>query len=327
MLKIDFDQFRNKTINKKLFLLLFISSIGLFLFLFWGINEKNFEYSIPKRLLKVLAIFLVSFSISYSSVIFQTITNNKILTPSIMGLDSLYIFIQTSIVFFLSSTYLSNMNEINQFLISSFIMILFSLILFKLLFKGESKNIYFLVLVGMVMGILFHGLATFMQILIDPNEYLVLQEEMFASFNIINKDILFICILLAFLCFILSIKDIKKLDILSLGEEQAINLGINYKFLVKKMLIIIAILVSISTVLVGPITFLGILLVSLSREILKTYNHEKMLIGAFLIGNIALFFSLFILERILNFSTTISVIINFIGGAYFIYIILKENKK
>ena len=51
-----------------------------------------------------------------------------------------------------------------------------------------------------------------------------------------------------------------------------------------------------------------------------------MIIGSFLIGSIALSYSLFIVERIFNFGTTTSVIINLIGGIYFIYIMIKESK-
>ena len=320
------DRNNEKIQMKKLLLLVIILLIGIFLFIFVGINSNNFSFNFPRRFNKIMAIIVVSYSIGYSSIVFQTITNNKILTPGVMGLDSLYMFIQTVVVFFFGSRQLSIMSDLKQFFISTGIMILSSLILYVLLFKGESRNIYFLILIGMILGGLFNGLSNFMQVMLDPNEFLILQGRMFASFNNVNINLLNICLILSFMCIIITINDLKKLDVVSLGEYHAINLGVNYKKIVRKSFIIISILVSISTVLVGPVIFLGILIANLSREILKGYKHNFMIIGSFLIGSIALSYSLFIVERIFNFGTTTSVIINLIGGIYFIYIMIKESK-
>ena len=320
------DRNNEKVQMKKLLLLAIILLIGIFLFIFVGINSNNFSFNFPRRFNKIMAIIVVSYSIGYSSIVFQTITNNKILTPGVMGLESLYMFIQTVVVFFFGSRQLSIMSDLKQFFISTGIMILSSLILYVLLFKGESRNIYFLILIGMILGGLFNGLSNFMQVMLDPNEFLILQGRMFASFNNVNINLLNICLILSFMCIIITINDLKKLDVVSLGEYHAINLGVNYKKIVRKSFIIISILVSISTVLVGPVIFLGILIANLSREILKGYKHNFMIIGSFLIGSIALSYSLFIVERIFNFGTTTSVIINLIGGIYFIYIMIKESK-
>ena len=322
----NIDRNNEKIQMKKLLLLVIILLIGIFLFIFVGINSNNFSFNFPRRFNKIMAIIVVSYSIGYSSIVFQTITNNKILTPGVMGLDSLYMFIQTVVVFFFGSRQLSIMSDLKQFFISTGIMILSSLILYVLLFKGESRNIYFLILIGMILGGLFNGLSNFMQVMLDPNEFLILQGRMFASFNNVNINLLNICLILSFMCIIITINDLKKLDVVSLGEYHAINLGVNYKKIVRKSFIIISILVSISTVLVGPVIFLGILIANLSREILKGYKHNFMIIGSFLIGSISLSYSLFIVERIFNFGTTTSVIINLIGGIYFIYIMIKESK-
>lgn len=313
-------------VKNKLLLLFFMFMIGALFFMFWGITYENYEFFLPRRFAKVLAIMVVAYSVGYSAVVFQTITNNKILTPSIMGLDSLYLFIQTFVVFFFGSSTLIMMSQINEFMISVSLMILASLLLYKLIFKGTSKNIYFLVLSGMILGTMFDGMATFMQVLLDPNEFLVLQGKMFASFNSVNTDLLYICLLISLIVIVFSIKDFNKLDVLALGENEAINLGIEYKSLVKKMLIYIAVLTSLATVLVGPITFLGILLVSISREMLNTYKHLYMTIAATLIGSIALLYALIVVQRVFNNETTVSILINFVGGLYFIYLILKESK-
>ncbi|MED1795522.1 iron chelate uptake ABC transporter family permease subunit [Brevibacillus nitrificans] len=286
----------------------------------------NWDYVLPRRLKKILAIVLTGSVIAFSTLVFQTITNNRILTPSIIGLDSLYMFIQTLVIFALGSTSLTLINKNVNFLVSVVLMILFAGLLYKWLFKREGQNIYFLLLIGLIFGTLFNSLSTFLQLLIDPNEFLRVQDKMFASFNNVNTDLLIISFVLIIAVGIYFWKYIKYLDVMSLGRDQAINLGVNYDFVVKRFLIIIAILVSISTALVGPITFLGLLVVNVAHQFMKTYQHKHLIVGSALISIIALVGGLLIVERVFTFSTTLSVIVNFIGGAYFIYLLLKENK-
>ncbi len=316
--------------DKKAVLIILILSIIFIIFsamfLFIGLTPKNTSFFLPKRFIKVATIFLVSYCVSYSSISFQTITNNRLLTPSIIGLDALYMFIQTLIVMFIGSGTISMMTGYTNFIISVVAMILCSCLLFLALFRRENTNIYFLILVGIIIGTLFNGMSTFMQVIMDPNEFSNLQDKMFASFNNINDSLLGISALVIILCIIFTIKDNPKLDVISLGQDHAINLGVNYQKFVLKTLIIISILVSVSTALVGPITFLGILVVSVSRKLYDTYKHKYRIVITFLFSAVILIAALLFTERIIKFSTTISVIINFIGGILFIYMILKEKK-
>lgn len=313
--------------KKKIFILTILVLISCSLSLFLGINKDNINYFLPRRATKILAIAITSYCIGYSTVSFQTITNNRILTPSVIGLDSLYMFVQTVIVYFFGSKTLSMMSGYSNYFLSICFMIFFSLILFLILFLKENRNLYFLILAGMIVGNLFGGLSTFMQVILDPNEFLVLQGKMFASFSNINEELLFISLLIIGLLFIITIRDYNVLDVLALGKEHSINLGVKYNRFVLKNLIVITILISVCTALTGPITFLGILVASISRELMKTYKHTYRILCAVLIGFFALVFGQFLVEKVFTFNTTISVIINFIGGVYFIYLILKEAKR
>ncbi|MGN7309692.1 iron chelate uptake ABC transporter family permease subunit [Alkalicoccobacillus gibsonii] len=293
--------------------------------MFIHLNTSNLEYVLPRRGKKILAIVLTGAAIAFSTVVFQTITNNRILTPSILGLDSLYLLIQTVLIFFLGSG--SGLMDTNvNFFLSVGLMVLFASILYRLMFKREDQNIFLLLLVGIVFGSLFGSLSSFMQMLIDPNEFLIIQDRMFASFNNVNEDILLFSLIGFLLIGIYVIRFTKFFDVMALGRDEAINLGIHYDKIVKRMLILIAVLVSISTALVGPIMFLGLLVVNLAREFLKTYRHTYLLMGSTLISVIALVGGLLIVERVFTFETTLSVIINFVGGTYFIYLLLKESK-
>ena len=217
--------------KKAVFIILILLGAFLILsslFLFIGLNSKNISFFLPKRFVKIAAIILVSYCVSHSSVTFQTITNNRLLTPSVIGLDSLYMFIQTVIVMFVGTGTISMMTGHMNFIISVIAMVLSSIILFICLFRGEQKNVYFLILVGMIIGNLFGGMSTFMQVIMDPNEFSILQGKMFASFNNINEDLLGISGLVVLLCLTFTIRDYAKLDVVSLGQDHATNLGVSY---------------------------------------------------------------------------------------------------
>lgn len=158
--------------------------------------------------------------------------------------------IQTGIIFLFGSANMVIMNKNINFIISVLLMILFSLVLYQIMFKGEGRNIFFLLLIGIVFGTLFSSLSSFMQMLIDPNEFQVVQDKMFASFNNINTELLWLAFIIFLLTGVYVWRFTKFFDVLSLGREHAVNLGIDYDKVVKQMMIVVAILVSVSTALV-----------------------------------------------------------------------------
>ena len=265
----------------KIYILSMIAVVFIMLFIFSGLNARNYAYNLSKRIPKIIAICVTGGAIAFSSIIFQTITNNRILTPSILGLDSIYTFGQTLCVYLFGIESIMMTNKNVNFFVSVLIMLLGTLLLYKFVFK-KGGNVFVLLLVGTVIGTLFRSMSSFMQVLIDPNDFIALQSKMYASFTNINTDILIIALVLICGIFIFTYKDIKKLDVMNLGREIAINLGINHDKLSKKLLLVVAVLVSISTALVGPITFLGLLVVNLSYQFFKTYKHSYLITGSVL---------------------------------------------
>ena len=181
--------------KKKLYILLGITLIFISLFLFYGLNANNYRYNLSKRIPKIIAIILTGGSVAVSSMLFQTITNNRILTPSILGLDSLYNFGQTIAVFVFGVNSLMLTNSYANFFFSVEIMLVGSVILYNLVFR-KKNNIFTLLLVGTVMGTLFRSISSFMSVLIDPNDFLTLQNKMYASFNNVNTDIILLVIII-----------------------------------------------------------------------------------------------------------------------------------
>lgn len=299
--------------------------IACLLYLFHDLGG-SFDYALPKRAMKMLAMVLTGAAIAYATVIFQTITHNRILTPSIMGLDSLYLLLQTLFIFFLGSSHITVVNQQINFILSVLSMVLFAFILYRLLFKTGERSIYFLLLVGIIVGTFFSSISLFLQVLIDPNEFLRVQDKMFASFNNVNNDLIWWAFVIILLIIIYGYRYMRELDVLSLGRDTALNLGIDYDALVKRMLIMSSILIAVSTALVGPITFFGLIVANLAYQYFTTYKHSILITGATILSVIALVGGQWIVERIFSFSTTLSVIINFVGGIYFIYLLLKESK-
>ena len=314
---------RNNTV--KLIVLALLAIIFILLYGFYDI-KGGFDYAFPKRMIRIAAMVVTGCAIAFSTVVFQTITQNRILTPSVMGLDSMYEVVQTLIFFFAGSMSVWVLNKYLNFGAAILAMVLFALILYRFLFKANKHPIYLLLLIGMIIGTLLGSLVTFLQVLIDPVEYLSLQNLLFASFSNIKPDLLYIAIAILLLAFIIGYRMLADLDVMSLGRENAINLGVDYDRMVMNMLILSSVLIATSTALVGPITFFGLIVANLSYQFFATYKHSILILGACLISIVALVGGQFFVEHVFELRTTLSVIINFIGGIYFIYLLLKESR-
>ncbi|CEG24061.1 Iron(3+)-hydroxamate import system permease protein FhuB [Planococcus massiliensis] len=309
----------------KMLILVGLALAACGVYLFQDLNG-SFDYALPRRGVKVFAMVLTGVAIAYATVVFQTITHNRILTPSIMGLDSLYMMLQTLLIFFLGSDHITIMNKQVNFVLSIAAMIVFALLFYHLLFRKNNQPIYFLLLIGIICGTFFGSISTFLQVLIDPNEFQIVQDQMFASFNNVNSDLVWLSVIVIALLIVFAWRYNSSLDVLSLGRDTSINLGVDYDALVKKMLVLAAVLIAIATALVGPITFFGLIVANLSYQFFKSYKHSVIILGAAVISIVALVGGQWIVERVFTFNTTLSVIINFIGGVYFIYLLLKESR-
>src|SRR5690625_126992 len=312
--------------HRKIFIMLglgFLAAITLFMSYDLG---SGWEYALRLRSVKVSAMAIVSCCVAYSSVTFQTLTNNRILTPSIMGFESVYLLLQTVIVYIYGDQTFQVLNSFDNFMLSVLCMIGFAFLLYILIYKKGKDNIFLLVLIGLVLGILFHSLSSFMQLIIDPNDFFIIQGKMFASFSNINQYLLGYSAVILVITLLAGFGVTKYLDVISLGRDQAISLGMNYQRMVQIFLVIIAILVSISTALIGPITFLGILVTNLTYELMKTYRHSLIIAACCLVTAILIIGGQFLTEHLFNLSTPITTVINFVGGIYFLYLLLGLKK-
>ncbi|MFN7090979.1 MAG: iron chelate uptake ABC transporter family permease subunit [Allorhizobium sp.] len=291
-------------------------------FMTWG-SRGNWSFVLPFRGTKLLALVLVAYAISVSTVLFQTITNNRILTPAIMGFDWLYMLLQTLLVFSLGAATTSAIDPRWMFLIEVGTMTGFSLILYRFLFSGGVRDLHLLILIGVVFGTLFRSLSGFLQRLIDPNDFVVLQDRLFASFNTIDASLLLVSTVLVGLASLGALKIFHALDVMALGRETAISLGVDHRRITMIVLVLVTVLVSVSAALVGPVTFFGLLVANLAYILMPSAKHRYVLPAAVLLAIICLVGGQTVLERLFGFDTALSIIIEFAGGLFFILYLLK----
>jgi iron complex transport system permease protein len=289
--------------------------------------QGRWDFVLPFRGKKLLALILVAYAIAVSTVLFQTVVNNRILTPSIMGFDALYVLIQTVLMFSLGATRVVGLDPRLMFLVEVAALVLFAGILFRWLFSGATRSIHLLMLVGIVFGVFFRSLSGFLQRVIDPNDFVVLQDRLFASFNTVDASLLGLAAVLIALASLVSLRMLAVYDVLALGRETAINLGVEHKRAVTITLGVVTTLVAVSTALVGPVTFFGLLVANLAYLLLPTARHALVLPAAILVAILALVGGQVILERVLAFDTALSIIIEFVGGLFFIFLVVRGTAR
>jgi iron complex transport system permease protein len=320
---------RPRQLSRPALVLIVLSVLALLsvvLFMTLG-AQGNWGFVLSFRGKKLLSLVVVAYAVAVSTVLFQTVTNNRILTPSIMGFDALYVLIKTSVVFFLGIGALTSIDSQVQFVAEVLIMVGASSLLFRWLFLGEERSLHLLVLVGIVFGVLFRSVGNFMQRMLDPGAFNVLQDTLFASFSMTDPTLLGVSTVIVIAVTLVGLRLMHSFDVLSLGRAHAINLGVNYKQTVAIILILVAILVSVSTALVGPVTFFGLLVVTLAHSLIGNSKHRYVLPAAILLGIIALVGGQTLLERVFAFDTALSIIIEFLGGLVFILLVLRRSAR
>ncbi|MEM6984932.1 MAG: iron chelate uptake ABC transporter family permease subunit [Pseudomonadota bacterium] len=285
----------------------------------------SWEFVIAFRGQKLIALTVVAVSVASATVLFQAISHNRILTPSIMGFDALYMLIVTAAVYAIGSQRYVNVPDAALFLMTLGVLLVASMALFSVLFAGRDRDLFRLILTGVILAVLFQSITAFLLRMIDPNEYSVIQVNSYARFERINTEALWIATVMSALALTLAWRMRHCLDVVALGYEAAINLGESPRKRQLQALALIAVLVATSTTLVGPVAFLGLLIVSLARVVTPTSRHAVVLPSAAMVALCVLIGGQLVLERVLRLATPLSAIIDLAGGAVFLFLILRRR--
>lgn len=312
--------------KKKLIGLGIVSILAIVLYLSLFMNLNFAGYFLSLRIPKVVVMVIVAFAIGAASIVFQSIIQNTIVTPCLLGMNSLYTLIHTLVVFFLGSTSIFMTNENLAFLIDILLMGMIATFLYSFLFQKTKHNVLYVLLIGTIMTTCFSSIQSTLVRIMDPNEYDRLLTSLVPSLQSINTNIVLICMILMGLVIFLLRKELVVLDVITLGKAQAINLGVDYDKVIRKLLLGVALYIAIATAMVGPISFLGLIIANLSRQLFQTYKHSYLIVGSCLIGVIFLVLAQLVVEHVYTFGIPVSVFITIAGGIYFLYLLMVQRK-
>lgn len=289
-------------------------------------NQKLFAYAMKIRTPKLIAMLITAFAIGGASIVFQSVINNTIVTPCLLGMNSLYTLIHTAIVFFSGAGSLLATNANLAFAADLVLMGAVATVVYSYLFKKTKHNVLYVLLIGTVLSSFFSSIQTTLTRVMDPNEYDSLLAMLVASFSNINSEIIvFSIVVLGAVIFFLR-KDLALLNVITLGREQAINLGVDYDRTIRRLLLGVTLCIAVATAMVGPISFLGLIIANLSRQLLKTFRHSQLIVGSALFGMIVLVGGQLIMEHVFAYAIPVSVFITVGGGIYFLYLLLANRK-
>ena len=292
-----------------------------------NVNPKYVEFAMRLRVPKLSVMLVTAFCIGGASIVFQTLIQNTIVTPCLLGMNSLYALIHTAVVFFLGSGSLIARHPQLSFLVDLTIMGAAAILIYGTLFKKMKHQILYVLLAGTVMSTLFSSMQTTLIRIMDPNEYDALLGSLVASFSNVNSSLLAISAVLIGLVIFALRKELKLLDVIALGKNQAINLGVDVDKTIRRLLLGVTVLIAIATALVGPISFLGLIIANLSRQLFKTYKHTWLIFGSAVLGMIVLVGGQLVVEHGFSYSIPISVLITIGGGLYFLILLFGKGRQ
>ena len=312
--------------SKRLWLMLAVTSVLVAVYFVWD-NTQFTPFVNGLRLKTLGAICVTAMALGSATLLFHAISNNRIVTPSSLGLEFLYVLAKTSFVFFFGSAALMHLHVVWQFVFGCAILIGFALLLYRMFFQSGRENVFYLLLIGMICMSLFMTTNTFLGMLMNPNEFQIAQDAGFATFNQVDATVLTLaaCIVIPLTLYSFSLS--RRLDVLGLGRETAISLGIDYERFGKKVMVIVAVLMATATSLAGPMFFFGLLILNVTLQWLPTFRHRLLFPAIILVSTMVLVLGQTVVLHLLNFKTELDVIINFVGGLYFFWLLLKANKQ
>lgn len=308
-------------------ILITLAILAVIGYLTFNVNPKYVEFAMRLRMPKLLVMLMTAFCIGGASIVFQTLIQNTIVTPCLLGMNSLYALIHTAVVFFLGSGSLIARHPQLSFLVDLTIMGAAAILIYGTLFKKMKHQILYVLLAGTVMSTFFSSMQTTLTRIMDPNEYDALLGSLVASFSNVNSSLLAISAVLIGLVIFALRKELKLLDVIALGKNQAINLGVDVDKTIRRLLLGVTVLIAIATALVGPISFLGLIIANLSRQLFKTYKHTWLIFGSAVLGMIVLVGGQLVVEYGFSYSIPISVLITIGGGLYFLILLFGKGRQ
>jgi iron complex transport system permease protein len=282
-------------------------------------------YVIPRRLERLAAMALGAVCVAVSSICFQTLAGNRILTPAIMGYEAVYLLLQALLVLLLGVQSLALLGPAGQFWAGVASMLAYSWLLHRSLWREGRHDVHFLLLLGLVLGMVMGTLTQFVQLRISPGEFSVLQGMAQTSFVRAGPaQLLWSVAIVAAVCGVVF-RSLPTLDVLALGREQAISLGVDHRRQLRLHLALTAILVAVSTSLLGPSAFMGIFVAHTSYALARTARHAVTLPLGCAVAMALFITAQMAVEHVFNYRTSVGILVNLVCGGYFLVLMLRAR--
>ena len=280
-------------------------------------TDDKVKIMLQSRFPRLAAIIIAGIVMSISGLIMQQLSRNKFVSPTTAGtMDSARLGLLLAIIIFPSAALLEKM-------VFAFIFALLGTFLFmKILDQVKYKDSIFIPLVGLMFGNIVGSISTFFAYKYDLIQSL--NTWLNGDFSMIisgRYELIYAGLPLMVIAYLFA----NKFTVAGMGEEFAINLGINYKLIVNLGLIIVALASTVVLLTVGTIPFIGLIVPNivslyLGDNLKKSLSHTALLGAVFLL-------ICDILGRILiyPFEIPIGLVVGVIGSVIFIYLIMRRR--
>ena len=270
----------------------------------------------------ILAIFIGG-GLALSGVVMQSITQNILAEPYMVGVSS-------GALVFVTFGYFIGISIVNTWFgraIMAFTGSILALIaVYKLSNAGRRIANSKLILTGMAVSTMLTALSNFF-IIATPNTNVIkgiLSWTMGSVASARWDNILFPCITII-ICIIFILFRAKKYDVISLGDETALSLGVDVQTLKKQSIILISIMAGVAVASCGLIGFVGFIIPHIIRKVISP-SHMYLLPLSFIYGGGFLCISDIMARTILSpQELPIGIITAFFGSPVFLYLLMKEK--
>lgn len=275
------------------------------------------------RVSRVLLAFFVGGILSLGGLIFQIIFKNELITPYTLGIASgTTLFTAVAIVFF------PMLNISVSSIFGSMVTILILYFISKKINKNSvAVSTNSILLIGISLSY-FYGSALMLVFYMSnlQENYSIIRFTLGSLDTVGFTNGLIIMVVSAIFYFVVYFNK-EKIKLLLICNDTAFLKGLNVNKISLLLLIVVSLSVGISISFVGPIGFIGLVIPHVIKLIYKQ-SADKLFFPVFFFGGIFLVFS-DLISRNLNTDSTlpIGVVTAFIGAPFFVYLLIRRNKK
>ncbi len=292
-----------------------------------GQGSKSHEIAIfDLRLPRILVGILVGVSLAISGAILQGVTRNDLVDSGILGINSGSALFVVVYIFLMNGNVYEGISDLTIFTMPLVALsgAIFGAFLIYLLSYKNGINSSRLLLIGIGINIAFTSLLIIFQLKFTTQEFnRVMAWTNGSIWGSSWKHVLALLPFVVVLVFLL-IYNHRYLDVLNLGDELSIGLGVNVERERRKLLTYSVILAGVSTAFAGSIAFLGLIAPHIARKLVGP-EHKRLIPTSALVGALILLIGDTIARNLIApMEIPVGIVISVIGVPYFIYLILSE---